>query len=80
MAQRCSAASASSGKGLFPASAVERPCSSQVFPSAGSKRMRGTEIKECMTGWADGGYSGLGAIQLRLQITYARERGKTEAL
>lgn len=37
--------------------------------------MSGTEIKECMTGWADGGYSALGAMQLRLQITYARERG-----
>lgn len=36
--------------------------------------MRGKEIKECMTGWADGGYCALGAMQLRLQITYARER------
>lgn len=42
--------------------------------------MRGQEIKECTTGSADGGYSVLGAMQLRLQITYARERGQREAL
>lgn len=45
-------------------------------------QMRGMEIKECMTGSADGvwvggawgGYSLLGAMQLQQQITYARER------
>lgn len=49
-------------------------------PSGGLGRMRRMEIKECMTGSADGGYSVLGAIQLRLQITYARKRGQTEAV
>lgn len=48
--------------------------------SGGLWRMRGIEIKECMTGSADGGYSVLGAMQLRLQITYAKQRGHTEAL
>lgn len=48
--------------------------------SGGLWRMRRMEIKECMTGSADGGYSVLGAMQLRMQITYARERGQTAAL
>lgn len=42
--------------------------------------MRGMEIKECMTGSADGGYSVFDAMQLWLQITYARERALTEVL